>query len=154
MPMYNLLEYSDNYFKTTESQWNCYRDEVNGSANKNNDANNHRINNKKTTKSTFFQCKTKILGKMSNENNILDTEVVVPLNYSSNFWKSFHLDLIKCEIELDLLWSSYCIIQIISKEPAVPANPLVPAVNATDTARATFRINKAKLYVPFVTLSL
>ena len=47
---------------------------------------------------------------MSNENNILNTEVVVPLKYLSNFWKSFDLDLIKCKIELDLLWSSYFII--------------------------------------------
>ena len=27
MPMYNLLEYSKNYRKTTESLWNYYRDE-------------------------------------------------------------------------------------------------------------------------------
>ena len=29
MPMYNLLEYSKNYRKTTESLWNYYRDEPN-----------------------------------------------------------------------------------------------------------------------------
>ena len=29
MPMYNLLEYSKNYRKTTESFWNYYRDEPN-----------------------------------------------------------------------------------------------------------------------------
>ena len=27
MPMYNLLEYSENYWKTTGSLWNYYRDE-------------------------------------------------------------------------------------------------------------------------------
>ena len=31
MPMYNLLEYSKNYRKTTGSLWNCYRDEPNSS---------------------------------------------------------------------------------------------------------------------------
>ena len=29
MPMYNLLEYSKNYKKTTGSLWNYYRDEPN-----------------------------------------------------------------------------------------------------------------------------
>ena len=28
MPMYNLLEYSKNYRKTTRSSYNCYRDEL------------------------------------------------------------------------------------------------------------------------------
>ena len=29
MPMYNLIEYSDNYFKTSGSLWQYYRDEPN-----------------------------------------------------------------------------------------------------------------------------
>ena len=41
MPMYNLLEYSDNYSMTSESFWNYYKDELNDSANENNDGNNH-----------------------------------------------------------------------------------------------------------------
>ena len=32
MPMYNLLEYSKNYRKTTVSLWNYYRDEPNSGA--------------------------------------------------------------------------------------------------------------------------
>ena len=28
MPMYNLLEYSDNYSMTSETLWNYYRDDV------------------------------------------------------------------------------------------------------------------------------
>ena len=35
MPMYNLLEYSKNYSKTTGSFWHYYRDEPNSSANNN-----------------------------------------------------------------------------------------------------------------------
>ena len=35
MPMYNLLEYSKTYSKTTRSFWNYYRDETNSGANKN-----------------------------------------------------------------------------------------------------------------------
>ena len=36
--MYISLEYSDNYSKASGSLWNNYRDEVNDSANENNDA--------------------------------------------------------------------------------------------------------------------
>ena len=32
MPMYNLIEYSKNYSKTTGSLWNYYRDEPNSGA--------------------------------------------------------------------------------------------------------------------------
>ena len=36
MPIYNLLEYSKNYKKTTDSLWNYYRDEPNSSIGANN----------------------------------------------------------------------------------------------------------------------
>ena len=41
MSMFNFLECNDNYFMTSEGLWNYYRDEVNNSANENNDANNY-----------------------------------------------------------------------------------------------------------------
>ena len=40
MPMYNLLEYSDNYSKSSGRLWNYYRDEVNNNANEINAVNN------------------------------------------------------------------------------------------------------------------
>ena len=33
MPVYNLLEYSDNYSKTSGSLWSYFRDEINDSVN-------------------------------------------------------------------------------------------------------------------------
>ena len=47
MLMYNLLEHSDNYSMTSGYLCNYYSDEVNGSADEN--ENNFRINNNKTT---------------------------------------------------------------------------------------------------------
>ena len=91
---------------TSVSFWNYYRDEVNDSANENNDADNFRINNNKTTTSKSFQYKKKSIGNTPN-NNKLDAEIIVPLKYLSNFWRSFDFLLIKFEIELDLLWSRY-----------------------------------------------
>ena len=72
--------------------WNYYRGEVDDDANEN-DAANNRINKNKTTTSKSFEYKTKLIGNMSNNNNILDAEVVVPLKYLSNFWRSLDLTL-------------------------------------------------------------
>ena len=113
MPIYNLLEYSNNYSMTSGSLWNYSRDEVNDSANENNDANNFRINNNKTTTSKSFEHKTKVIGITPNNDSRLDAEVVVPLKYLSNFCRSLDLHLINCEIELDLSWSRYCVISEI-----------------------------------------
>ena len=40
---------------------------------------------------------------------MLDTEVVLTLNYLRRFWRFLDLSLIYCEIELDLSWSKECI---------------------------------------------
>ena len=93
MPMCNLLEYSNNYFMTSGSLWIHCRDEVNDSANKDKDADNYRINNK-ITSSKSFEYKTKITVKTPIYTSRLDAEVLVPLKYLSNFWRSLHLPLI------------------------------------------------------------
>ena len=97
MPMYNLLEYSDNYSMILGSLWNHYRDELNDDANENN-ADNYIIDNSKTVTSESFQYETKVIGSAPANNNTFDTEVVVPLKYLSNFWRSLDLSLINCEI--------------------------------------------------------
>ena len=61
MPMYNLLEYSKNYRKTTGSLWNYYRDEHNDFP-----ANNYNAN--PITSSESFKYKSSIAGKTSNTN--------------------------------------------------------------------------------------
>ena len=43
------------------------------------------------------------------------TEVVVPIKYLSNFWRSLDLPLIECKIELDLRWARNCVISEISR---------------------------------------
>ena len=70
MPMYSLIEYSDNYAKTSGSLWQYFRDEP--------DANN--IEDSKS-----FKSKIKIAGKTPNNNNVKDVEIIVPLKYLSNF---------------------------------------------------------------------
>ena len=61
MLMYNLLEYSDNYYMTSGSLCSYYMDEVNYFDNETADDNNI-VNNKKTTASESFEYKTKMMG--------------------------------------------------------------------------------------------
>ena len=61
MPMYNLLEYSKNYRKTTGSFWNYYRDGPNNPS-----LNNY--NPDTITNSESFKYKSSITGKTSDEN--------------------------------------------------------------------------------------
>ena len=102
MPMYNFLEYSNDYYMTSGNLWNYYRDEVKDSADENNDANNFRINNSKKTKCKYFEYKSKLIWRTPNNSSRTDTEVVVLLKYLSNFWRTLDLPLINCEIELSL----------------------------------------------------
>ena len=69
MPIYNLLEYSGNYFMTSGSLGNYHRDEVNDDSNKNNVAINYRINNNKITTSKSSEYKTKVIGSTPDDNN-------------------------------------------------------------------------------------
>ena len=100
MPMYNLLEYNDSYSMTSKGLWNYYRDEVNDDANEIN-ADNYRIDNSKAVTSESFEYKKKIVGTTAPNNNILGTEVVLPLKYLSNFWRHLDLPLINCKIVLN-----------------------------------------------------
>ena len=83
--MYNLIEYSKNYSNTSESLWNCYRDEPNGVAQGNV---NHYIKGSKS-----FDYKTSITGKLEN-NNAEKAKIAVPLKYLSNFCITLDIPLI------------------------------------------------------------
>ena len=80
MPMYNLLEYSKNYRKTTGSLWNYYKDEPNSSTDNNNIT--HSILN-----SESFDYKANFMGNGVTNNNLTknDVKVVVPLKFLEKF---------------------------------------------------------------------
>ena len=63
MPMYNLVQYSKNYSKTSALLWNYYRDELIDETNDNNDPNKNVINSKP------YKYKTNITGS-TKENNL------------------------------------------------------------------------------------
>ena len=69
MLMYNLVEYSENYYMTSGSLWNHYISGINDDVNENNDPRNCRINNNKTTTSKSFEYNTKVIGNTPTKNN-------------------------------------------------------------------------------------
>ena len=95
MPMYNLIEYSDSYSKTSGSLWQYYKDDPN-------DAMLYRVILCYIPRSESFKYKVKITGKTPEDENTTDFEIIAPLNYLSNFWRGLEMSLINCEVELIL----------------------------------------------------
>ena len=92
--MYSLIEYSDNYSKTSENLWQHHKDEPNNN----------------TEDSQSFKSKVKIMGKTPNDGNSKNVQTIVPLKYLSNFWRILEMLLINCETNLILSSSIYCVV--------------------------------------------
>ena len=130
--MYNLLEYSKNYGKTTGSLWNYYRGEPSDPVSSNSES---------------FKYNTSIVGKAPEDNDSLtNAKVVISLKHLSNFWRALNIPLVNCEVELILTWSKNCVLADMTVD--TDANPAIVAPSC-----ATFKITDTKLYVSVVTLS-
>ena len=56
--------------------------------------------------SKSFKTKIKITGKTPANDNEKDVEIMVPLKYLSNFWRTLEMPLINCDVNFILTWSS------------------------------------------------
>ena len=95
MPMYNLIEYSNNYSKTSGSLWQYCKAilAVNNVGN--------IVNFDGANATDSFNFKTKVTGK-TNDDEIINVEIMVPLKYLRNFWRTLEMSLINCEVEIIL----------------------------------------------------
>ena len=131
MPMYNLIEYSDNYQGSSETLYQYKRDEP---------PEDDAVADLTADNSSSFEYNIKLLGNVTrvagNAAGVrrLNVEIVVPLKYLSNFFRSLEMPLINCKIKLNLAWKKECVL-------------------STGDGEAVFIINDTKLYVPAVTLS-
>ena len=127
MPMYNLIEYSDNYQDSSATLYQYKRDEPTEA---------NAIDDLTVDNSNSFKYKVSLLGNPVVADNIVkrSVKVVVPLKYLSNFLRSLEMPLINCKIKLNLTWKKECVL-------------------STDAGNAAFIINDTKMYVPVVTLS-
>ena len=143
MPMYNLLEYSKNYEKTSGSLFNYYRDEPSEiTIGAGNYAIKISIRNSKS-----FDYKTEITGSLdAGEDEKEDVKIAIPLKYLGNFWGSLDIPLINCKITLILSWYRECV--LVGRAFRGP-----PAAAINSLTSAKFEITDCKLFVPVVTLS-
>ena len=111
--MQNLIEFSDNYAKTSKSLWQYYRDKSNNDI----------------TNSESFKLKARITGRALVDDSTKDAETAVSFKYLSSFWRTLEMSLINCEINLVLTWSESSVITnsigvelftIINIKPYVP----------------------------------
>ena len=125
MPMYNLIEYSDNYQDSSATLYQYKRDEPPTNI----------ANDLTQARSKSFDYKFKLLGNPVVANNIarLNVKIVIPLKYLNNFFRSLEMPLINCKVKLKLTWKKECVL-------------------SNQAGNAVFIINDTKLYVP-VTLS-
>ena len=146
IPMYNLLEYSKNYEKTSGPLFNYYRDEPNEAEIANdNGAINISIRNSKS-----FDYKTEITGSLdAGEDEKEDVTIAIALKYLGNFWRSLDVPLINCKITLVLSWCKECV--LVGRAFRGPPAAAVNRINSPTSAK--FEITDCKLYVPVVTLS-
>ena len=88
MPMYNLIEYSDNYSDSSGSLYQFKRDE--SPMNDNNNPLNITWNN-----SSSFKYKASLLGKADdadgNDRSLKNAKIVVPLKYLSNLFRPLEM---------------------------------------------------------------
>ena len=127
MPMYNLIEYSDNYQDSSATLYQYKRDEPPEA----NAVANLTVNN-----SSSFKYKVSLLGNPVLDGNITkrSVKVVVPLKYLSNFFRLLEMPLLNCKIKLNLTWKKECVL-------------------SNQDGAAVFIINDTKMYIPVVTLS-
>ena len=127
MPMYNLIEYSDNYQDSSATLYQYKRDEPP----KADAVADLTVNN-----SSYFKYKVSLSGNPDLDGAIAkrSVKVVVPLKYLSNFFRSLEMPLINCKIKLNPTRKKECVL-------------------STDAGAAVFIINDTKMHVPVVTLS-
>ena len=136
MPMYNLIEYSDNYQDSSATLYQYKRDEPPRDEPPKGDP----IPNLTADNSSSFKYKIELLGNIPQvaadpaRVGRLNVKVEVPLKYLSNFFRSLEMTLINCKIKLNLTWKKECVLSTADDE-------------------AVFIINDTKTYVPVVTLS-
>ena len=131
MPMYNLIEYSDNNQNSSATLYQYKRDEP---------PEDDAVADLTADNSDSLKYKIKSLGNVTEVAGDatgvrrLNVKVAVPLKYLSNFFRSLEMPLVNCKIKLNLTWKKECVL-------------------STGAGEALFIINDTKLYVPVVALS-
>ena len=88
MLMYNLIEYSNKYSERSGRLCQYYKDEPSDNL----------------ADAESFKSKIIITGKTPAAGNEKVVEIMVPLKYLSNVWRTLEMYLINCEVNFILTW--------------------------------------------------
>ena len=91
---YNLIEYGNNYAKTSGNVWQYHKGDLNDNI----------------TDSESFEFKGKLAGRTLTVCNNKDVEIAALLKYQRKLWRNIETSLINCEIDLMLISSGKLII--------------------------------------------
>ena len=128
--MYNLIEYTSNYSKTTGSLWCHLKDEETNF--------NADIQDTNNLKSFNFTAKLLQNTVEDEANGILKNETIaVLLKYLNNFWRLLEMILNNCKVELKLKWTKYCVLSAAGNEN----------VNNNNNANDIFLLSKGQNYM-------
>ena len=94
--MYNVIQYSSNYFEAARNLWLYSNDEA-----------------------TNFNAD---LANTSNFKSFMYKANAVPFEYLINFWRSLGIPLINCKVILKLKWTKHCVLSAACNDNA-NANP-------------------------------
>ena len=125
IPMYNLIEYSDNYSDTSGSLSDFKKDEIVNNADLTNDDNDPSC-----------KYKASLITNNETDGTKMGVKIAVTLKYLSNFWRSLEMSLINCKAELSLRRIESCV--LISAA-------MVADIKATGADSATFEITDARI---------
>ena len=130
MSMYNLIEYTSNYSKTTGSLWSHLKDEETNF--------NADIQDTNNLKSFNFTAKLLQNTVEDEANGILKNETIaVLLKYLNNFWRLLEMILNNSKVELKLKWTKYCVLSAAGNEN----------VNNNNNANDIFLLSKGQNYM-------
>ena len=130
MSMYNLIEYTSNYSKTTGSLWCHLKDEETNF--------NADIQDTNNLKSFSFTAKLLQNTVEDEANGILKNETIaVLLKYLNNFWRLLEMILNNCKVELKLKLTKYCVLSAAGNEN----------VNNNNNANDIFLLSKGQNYM-------
>ena len=134
-PMYNLIDYSDNYSDTLVSLWQFKIDEITNDADVTNDNN-----------VPSFKYKANLIGNTENNGTKNGVKIAVPLKYLSKFWRTLEMPLINCKVELSLKWYERCLLTAATTATfrITDAKPYVPIVTLSigDNSKLTKLLNE------------
>ena len=105
IPIYNLIEFTDNYSNISGSLWRYYRHEPSLNSGENNIVDFTTVN----PGSKSFRFKQKITNETDNTRLTKQVKIMLSSRDLGNVWRTREMHLINYEVKLAIMWSKNCL---------------------------------------------